>query len=342
MKKIVLTGAILAAACLGTPHASQTARDNGFISVTITNGTQRLFSVPFVRPVQHEGVVSAVGASNITDNAAAMTAGEFDSASGDSKYELEVTSGRYIGFILPVASNSSTTVYLSGPVPQQIKQGSTFVVRKQWTLGGLFGTNAAQVASAGIVGGANSGAAGTILRLFDPITQQIGLEYFFNTSAGQWRRTGLDGTNRSGEPIGTKNAFIIQQRVTASTTVVRVAGEVRKTRTLFPGGYAAANRQNLIGNPSPFPMTLKASGMWNEFGESSSEHSVLDAAISANADKVRRYAPLTGQLTDHFHNGTTWRQGLSNADGIVIGAGEGILVQRLNANDFTLAVNPAF
>jgi hypothetical protein len=345
MKRMKVVGAVIAAAlCAAATQASQVARESGIVAVTVTNGHQKFVSVLFARPITHAGVVDVVGSSNIVD-AVGLGASTFNEAAGDNKWEFEITSGRYIGLTLPVVSNSASTVYLGGPVPAEIKQDSTYVIRKGWTLGALFGTNPVQVAANGISGAGLSGSANTIIRSYNATTQNIGSDYFFDTDVNQWHVGGAP-TDRSWDRLGVNNTFIVQQKAGGPVARIMLKGEMRKTRTLFAfaGGNGTANAQALVGNPNPFAMTLATSGMYNNQGESSTTNSVTGAGASGSADKIRRINPATVLPTDYYYNTTfsQWRLGPVNSGSVELGVGEAFLLQRLSAGNFVLGVNPIF
>lgn len=354
MKKLKVVGALVASAlCAVGTQASQVARENGILPVVVSNGTQKLVSVPFVRPIHTAGLVDSVGASNIVVQEA-LVASAFNDAAGDNRWELEITSGRYIGLSFAILSNSASAVYVNGPVPANILQDSQYVIRRGWTLGSLFGTNEATVTANGIVPGSSAANAGTKIRLFNPATKQIGSEYFFRTNASaaltRWQ-TGATAANDA--RLGVDNAFIMQQLVQTKTALFK--GEMRKTRTLFggAGGNGLAGSQAFVGNPSPFALKLgpfdsvSDSGMFNSQGESSQENSVAGGTSAANADKVRLLNPATVTTSDYFFRTNLaiaqWRIGAATATNVTVAAGDGMIVERLNAaGTFRLAVNPAF
>lgn len=347
MKRTVVIGAILAAAAsLGCLQASQTARDNGFLSVSLAAGERKFVMAPFVRPVEHEGIVTGF-ASNAISQAGAFSAGEFNELAGDNKYEIEVTSGRHIGLILPVASNSTDAVFLKGTVPAGLKDGSTFVVRKSWTPGSLFGTTLGSVTNKGVRSSTTANTS-TQVQLFDPVNNQFTLSVFFRSTSGEWRIASAPtaATNLFDVRLGPPAVFVLTQGGSAGSTAVKLVGEARKTRTLFAAGSAASNYRTLIGNPNHMPITLAASGLFNTNGESSATNSVKAATTANVADEVTKFNGQNNTVANYFRHTTSgdWRvSGTAIASNSVqIVAGEGVIFKRNPIGSAYIAIDPTF
>lgn len=343
MKRIATMGALLAAASLGGLQASQTARDNGFLSVSLTSGQRKLVTVPFVRPLAHEGSVTGTGSNSITETGA-FTAGEFNEAAGDSKYELEVTSGRYIGLILPVSSNSADAVFLAGTLPTPIHPSTQFVIRKSWTPVGLFGSTTGDVTNHGLAAASAPTSSTQLEQLNGGAGISFGEKAFFRSSAGGWRSTTNASLDVGGLRLG--NSFFVFQPGSLASANVKMAGEVRKTRTLFPAGGAAGNSLTLIGNPNPFATTLVKSGLRNSFGESSLSNSVTTANSPTAADEVRYWNPSAASVSNFFFRTggglINWVASSGGAlnDNKAISAGEGFILKRNPAGGTYVSVNP--
>lgn len=346
MKKTVITGAILAAACLGTPHASQTARDNGFLTINLAAGERKIVANPFVRPVVHEGTVTGSGPSSISESGA-FTAGAFNEAAGDNKYELEITSGRHIGLILPVLSNSVSTVFLNGTIPAQLKDGSTFVIRKSWTPGSLFGTNVGSVTNAGMKSATTANAA-TQLQILDPLLNQFTLSIFFRSTSGEWRIASAPttATNLYDVRLGPPAVFVLAQGGSAGAATPRMVGEVRKTRTLFPAGGGTSNYRTLIANPNHQAITLAAAGLFNTNGESSATNSVKAATTANVADELTKFNGQNNTTASYFRHTTSgdWRiSGTTTpSNTVAIAAGEGAILKRNSTGQAHVAIDPTF
>ncbi|HPA18649.1 MAG TPA: hypothetical protein PLU30_12935 [Verrucomicrobiae bacterium] len=346
MKKV--SAIILVLAGLGglsDSMASQLGRDNGFVRIDLAGGERRLVSVPLVRPVEFEGVTSG-GGSNYVSQTGAFTAGQFNDAAGDNKYELEITSGRHIGLVLAVVSNSANSVFLTGELPASVQIGTTFVVRKSWTPGSLFGTNLTEVTGNGLKAGSTF-LASTQIGLFDAAANAFTTEVFFRSTVGQWRLVNSQNTvtNLYDIRLGPRNAFFITEGGGAGAASVLVSGEVRKSRTLAPVGSAISNTKAMLANPNVFPMTLNSSGMYNAFGESSSSNSVQEATVFTTADEVTRFFGSNNSATNYYHRSTQhqWlRSGTTSGDlgSTPIGAGEGLIFKRSPAGSAYIAVDP--
>lgn len=338
MKKLVITGALLAAGCLGSLQASQTARDNGVVSVALPSNSRKIVNVPVVRSVEHEGTVTGSSANSVSETGG-FASGSFNEAAGDNKWELEITSGRHIGLTLPVISNTASTVFLSGPVPNStLLNGSTFVVRKSWTPGSLFGTTTNQVTAKGVKAGLAQTLA-TQIEIYNAVSNVFTAKYFFSSLNNRWQDGG--GANVNDARLGPPTAFIVTEPSAAGATTLKLAGEVRKTRTLLPVGGGVANTASLIGNPNVASITLANSGMVNTNGESSAQHSAEGNLASALADEVRQF--FGASLTNFFYStlNNQWQQssGGANANAQQISAGEGFIYKHNDVGASYIAID---
>ena len=346
MKRVsVIVLAVVGLGGLAESRASQLGRDNGFVAISLAGGERKLVGVPCARPVEFEGVTTGSG-SNYVSETGAFTSGQFNEAAGDNKYELEITSGRHIGLILAVVSNSANSVFLNGAPPATIPNRSTFVVRKSWTPGSLFGTNVAEVTARGVKAGSTF-LASTQVGVFDPVANAFATEVFFRSTAGQWRLVSSQNTvtNLYDIRLGPQNAFFLTEGGSAGTTSVLLCGEVRKTRTLAAVGAATSNSKTMMANPNVFGITLDSSGMYNVGGESSTSNSVQEATVFTTADEVTRFFGSNNSATNYYHRSTLhqWlRSGTTSGDlgATAIGAGEGLIFKRYPAGSAYIAINP--
>lgn len=341
MKRTVAILMSLGMSGLAGLQASQTARDQGIVRINVGSGQRKLITVPVARAISLEGTVVSAAANSITETAA-FTNGEFNEAAGDNKYELEITSGRHIGLILPVVSNSVDAVYVNGTLPPStIPVGTTYVIRKSWTPIGLFGSTTTQVGAKGVTGANSPTVATQIEQLTTTNGLQFGQKVFFRSSVNQWRNTDASAGDQGGIRLG--STFMMFQPGGLSAASVKLTGEVRKTRTLFPVGGAAANSISLIGNPNPFATTFSGSGLRNTFGASSTSNSVTGANSPTASDEVRQYFPSTATLSNYFFRSTvsSWvgSVGGANKDGQSIAAGEGMIIKRQPAGQGFVGFN---
>ncbi len=347
MKKLKVVGALVASAlCAVGTQASQVARENGVLAVGFNASETKFVGTPFVRPPTVLGAVVSAGPSNIVTTGG-LTDGEFNPAGPDNYFELELTSGRHIGLVLAVLSNSTTAVYLDGALPTTILEDTSFVVRKSWTVGSLFGTNATQVTGKGLKTGTTQ-ASSTTVRVYNPASNAFSVETFFRSSSAQWRLAGSPTTvtNLAGVRLGPQNAFVMQQGSSAGATIVLLTGEYRKTRSLISAGAAASNDRTTFANPSPFATTLATSGLFNTNGESSASNSVDTGTTAGTADEVTKYFGSNNSITNFFRHasGSNWRISgtTTGGDATALGAGEGFIFKRQPAGEAFVAFDPVF
>ncbi len=325
----VLAVALSGAAC--QVDASSLGANNGILPVTLTAGQFKTVGIPFARPVEDFGTITTTG-TNIVDSAAGWTVNQWqDTTASDNRFDVEITSGRFIGARFAISSNTATQLTVSGTVPL-LDSGTTFVIRKAWTLAGLFGVNN----SAGLTGsGALSSA--TQVRLLNSDTGAFAT-YFYNTDAPYWADSGDNDASFTRIP---NDAFLVLQPAAAGNVTFQVSGEYRGTRALTSAGGASGNRFTMVPNPSPFDATLETSGMRNTASVDDAAQSVLGAGALASADNVR--VLLGGAFSSFYFNTDApyWADSLDNdASSQSFAAGSSILFVRRNAGGFQLAVNP--
>jgi len=150
MKPIIpfaLLGALLA---VGAANAASTD-PVGYVSLgntagggapAVAAGSEVTISVPLLRAADFTG--TATSASGTTVNVTqALTAGAYNAPATGDPYVLEISSGALSGVVVPIASNTanSITVVLNGENLDTLAAGSSFSIRRAWTLSSFFAGN---------------------------------------------------------------------------------------------------------------------------------------------------------------------------------------------------------
>jgi uncharacterized protein (TIGR02597 family) len=352
-------------------HAQSTRNGEpyGILSKPIVAGQLGLVSTPFVRPAEYLGVVTGNTSNTLTDALAPFTAGQFnESTSSDNNFYVEITSGKYTGQTVDIVSNTTTVLSLSTKYTTlaTLEPDATFVIRKNWNLFSLFGTNA----PVGISGAPSSGTA-TKVGVYDSSTGGITNYFFKSTAPRGWRYTADAATDKAFIRLDPNNAFIIDQPAGKPATNLIFSGSVRNLRTLAVIPGTTAGRQALIPNPSPFASTLGAvtnlsqgsfvtdSGIFNNFvtlvssngntiSGSSSSFSARGNASSGTADQVKQYFGASGSFSNFYWRTVApagWRSDVDSSTpqpSVVIPAGSAAVYQRSAAGAFLLGINPIF
>lgn len=325
-------------------NAADIAKPSLLVPVTVTASSggisgQRFVGLNVCRPTIGEGRLSAAvvsGATQFTADADAIFTGIVPSTLGtsDNSYIVEFTSGAYVGLIKKISSINGRTATVVGTLPA-LDNATTFLLRKDWTLGSLFGTTALEVAAKGLTAGASAGSATRIGVLN---SSGVIVFYFYKNTTTQggagWRAssTRTDGVDRQHIQLATGTGFAVQNgNLTALT--FNLAGEARPTRNIvsLDSTYTfVANPQNrsvtiadLLGS------TIVGGKLKSDFvGASSSgsadEITVLDGTVS------RKYFFNTRVVSSVAIN--KWRLSVlplgADQNAVTIGEGDAMLVKR--------------
>ena len=269
------------------------------VTVAVSSGGiagQRFVGLNVCRPTIGEGRLSAAvvsGATQFTADADAIFSGISPSTLGtsDNSYIVEFTSGAYVGLIKRISSISGRTATVVGTLPA-LDNATSFLLRKDWTIGTLFGATAAEVAAKGLIAGSS---AGTSTRIGVLTSSGVIAYYFFKNSTIQggvgWRAaaTRTDGVDRQHIQVGTGSGFAVQN---GNTMVLNfnLAGEARPTRNIISldSTYTfVANPQNrsvtiadLLGSAPVSSLTLKSGAVGASTAGSADEFTLMDSNVS--------------------------------------------------------------
>lgn len=367
--------AMVAAAILAGPSASRAGvgEASALFPVTIPAKTSGVAGVKFVgipvaRPSIYEGLVTTTVAANSNsstvfsdsglDNSAlaalgnpvASTARVTDNnfATEDNQYVLEITSGANVGLTKIISSFSTGGVTVVGGFALPVERGTKYVIRKDWTLGTLFGNTAAAIAASGLSGGLASSADNIGL-----VRSGVLELYYWSGSAWKPTRNVVTGIDYSQVRVPLSGGIYVKRNKTSVTTLY-MTGIYRPTRlqALLEG---ADNAVFAVSTPNFKDTTLAETGL-HRYVKSSPLISVCDEVrVLTSAGTVQSYVNSASSnangYTGGYWNGSTtnapsWRSTRSgvagSANGLVIPAGSAVLIKKEGAGARQLGIDPAY
>jgi hypothetical protein len=242
------------------------ATPSGVAKVTVPGGVGRteFFGMPFARPVERSGTISAVSTTggNATFTVA-LDAGQsaLPSLSNadqnvDAWYLLEILDGPAIGFLLPCTANSGdTSITVQGDTGTvSVPAGTKFVLRKEWTLATLFGA----ASNANAFGYGTSSTAATVkgkVQVYNSLLGSLATYYVresgTTTKSYNWALS-TSTTARNHVPLRMGRGIVLVNN-TAVDLPFTVSGEYRtaRTRLSVPAGFTT-----FVANPGPTDVTF--------------------------------------------------------------------------------------
>ena len=287
-------------------------------------------------------VVSELG--NPTVSTARVSSNDF--ATEDNQYVVEITSGPNIGLVKVVSAISAGGVTVLGGFNKRLDEGTTYVLRKDWTFGTLLGSDATAIAASGIKGGLVSGADHV------GVVRNAKLElYYWNGSA--WKPTSAPqaGVAYENIRIPMSGGFYFKRNSSSATTLY-LSGIYRPHRlqALLEG---ASGSVFTVSTPNYVNTTLAATGL-HRYVKSSTLVSAADELriISADGSIASYFNAGSGTgYTSGFWNGTSanapsWRPtgsgAAGSANGLVIPAGSAIMIKKSGADARLIGIDPAY
>lgn len=367
--------AMVAAAILAGPSTSRAGvgEASALFPVTIPAKTSGVAGVKFVgipvaRPSIYEGLVttavpansnsstvfsdSEFDASALSDlgNPVASTARVTDNnfATEDNQYVLEITSGANIGLTKIISSFSTGGVTVVGGFALPVEVGTKYVIRQDWTLGTLFGNNAAAIAASGLSGGLASSADNIGL-----VRSGVLELYYWTGSAWKPTRNVVTGTDYSHVRVPLSGGIYVKRNKTTDATLY-MTGIYRPTRlqALLEG---ADNAVFAVSTPNFKDTTLAETGLHRYVKTSTLISACDEVRVLTSAGTVQSYVNSASQsangYTGGFWNGSTtnapsWKSTRSGAAGsannLVIPAGSAVLIKKEGAGARQLGIDPAY
>jgi len=325
-------------------NAADIAKPSLLVPVTVAASSggiagQRFVGLNVCRPTIGEGRLSAAvvsGATQFTADADAIFTGIVPSTLGtsDNSYIIEFTSGAYVGLIKKISSISGRTATVVGTLPA-LDDKTTFLLRKDWTLGSLFGATASEVAAKGLTAGASGGSATRIGVLN---ASGVIAYYFYKNSTSQggvgWRSaaTRTDGVDRQHIQVGTGSGFAVQNGNTSALNF-NLAGEARPTRNIV----SLDSQFTFVANPQNRSVTI-ADLLGSTIVGGKLKSDFVGASSSGSADEVtvidgtvsRKYFFNTRVVSGAALN--KWRLSVlplgADQNTVTVGEGDAMLVKR--------------
>lgn len=243
----------------------------------------------------------------------------------DNHYIVEFTSGPYVGLIKQITSFTSNRVTVLGNLPL-IGDGTQFTIRKDHTLGSLFGDGTTNNPLAACIAAGPSIASADIVSVLS--SSGTWNQYFYQTAqtgkagTGGWRlKANTDdtrspftaGTNRANVRVSLGTGFAF--KTPAGTKNIFLNGEYRGTRERVTLDSA---KGVVIANPYPVATTL------GDLGVATSLRSNADSAF---ADKVN--VLQGGKYVQFFNNGTGFVNSANttvSGNGVIIPSGGAVII----------------
>jgi len=328
----------------------------------------KFVGIPVARPSIYEGLVTTTVAVNTnttsTVSDSGLDAGALEAlgypvastarvtdntfATADDQYVLEITSGANIGLTKIVSSFALGGVTVVGGFALPVETGTKYVIRKDWTLGTLFGNNATSIAASGLSGGLASSAdnvglvRGGVLEL-----------YYWTGSAWKPTRNVDANVDYSYVRVPLSGGIYIKRNKTTASTL-HLAGIYRPTRlqAILEG---ADNAVFAVSTPNFKDTTLAETGLHRYVKTSTLISACDEVRVLTSAGTVQSYvnsaSPSANGYTGGFWNGTTtnapsWKSTrggtAGSANNLVIPAGSAVLIKKEGAAPRQLGLDPAY
>jgi hypothetical protein len=310
--------------------------------VVLSAGSPALVGASLARPAILKGELNAAVADGATTLVAvgtdtftglSLAGGPEDAPDSDNHYIIEFTSGPFTGLIKQVTAFSGSTATVAGGLPQ-IDANTRFVLRKDHTLGSLFGTSDASliVTRSGLTSGSTAGSA-DVVSVLNSAGQWV--KYFYRSGTGWKLTTARTGSDRQHVRVSLGTGVLVSP--TASKTI-GLSGEYRGTRARV----TLVNAATIVANPYPVSTSLAQTDLASSLAKSTT---------AGNSDELRFLE--NGRLVNYFARSGTGtfspggieyagfrpslnRNGSNVDDSISIPAGGAVLVKRAGlAHDLT-------
>jgi len=252
----------------------------------------------------------------------------------DNHWIIEFTSGAYTGLIKQVTGFSGSTVNVAGGLPV-IDKGTRFVLRKDHTLGSLFGDAelAKVVTKSGLTSGRTAGSS-DVVSVLNSAGQWV--KYFYREGSGWRLTTQPTGSNRQHVRVSLGTGVLISPVLSKT---IGLSGEYRGTRSRV----TLVNAGTIVANPYPVATTLAQTDLASTLTKGGTPSSSDEIRILQSSKFVNYFARSgTGATSPGgvaytgFKPSLDSRSETSVDDTITIPAGGAVLVKRAgSAHDLT-------
>jgi uncharacterized protein (TIGR02597 family) len=302
------------------------------------------------RPVEYQGIADTVSGTTITSNNATWTDNQFASTPAPG-YFLEVASGPKAGLLSLVVScnDASNTLTVADDLSAKgVANGVSFKLRRNWSIGSLFGPNN----EAGL--GQGTSTTADLILIWNPSkVGGAGYDQYFYSGGGilgsGWRLVGSSPANANqANALVLLDDGVVVKRLQAADVNIVVTGAVK----LGPTGSPVELGPNFIGNVYPSgSLTLGTSNLYTGDnstgvvpGTSTTADLVLiwNQALGGGAGGYDQYFYSSGGIL-----GAGWRligasPANTNQAGAVLAVGKSIIIRRNSGGSFTWFVPQPF
>jgi len=329
----------LASFVQATPNTSELTGDLAAVylnqPVDVEAGTPIMVGCSLARPAVLKGEVNvAVTAgdtffdafgTNVFDGLLLAGGTEAEPAS-DNHWIIEFTSGAYTGLVKQVTVFSGSRVTVAGGLPV-IDKGTRFVLRKDHTLGSLFGNadSSDVVTKSGLTSGSTAGSA-DVISVLNSSGQWV--KYFYRAGTGWRLTTARSGSDRQHVRVSLGSGVLMSPIVSKT---IGLSGEYRGTRARV----TLVNAATIVANPYPVNTTLAQTDLASTLAKETT---------ASNSDEIR--VLQSSRFVNYFARSGTGatspggvdyagfkpslnRNGTSVDDTIRIPAGGAVLVKRV-------------
>lgn len=297
-------------------------------------GTPIMVGCSLARPAVFKGEVDAAVAAGATAFTAfgtdvfaglALAGGTEAEPTSDNHWIIEFTSGAYTGLVKQVTAFSGSTVNVAGGLPV-IDKGTRFVLRKDHTLGSLFGIEDSNdvVTKSGLTAGSTAGSS-DVVSVLNSSGQWV--KYFYRAATGWKLTTARSGSDRRHVRVSLGTGVLLSPILSKT---IGLSGEYRGTRARV----TLVNAATIVANPYPVATTL---------GQTDLASTLAKEATASNSDEIRLLQ--SSRFVNYFARSGTGatspggvayagfkpslnRSGTSVDETITIPAGGAVLVKR--------------
>jgi len=329
----------LASFVQATPNTSELTGDLAAVylnqPIAIEAGTPIMVGCSLARPAVLKGEVNeAVNSgdtfftafgTNVFDGLVLAGGTEAEPAS-DNHWIIEFTSGAYTGLVKQVTGFTGSRVDVAGALPV-IDKGTRFVLRKDHTLGSLFGNaeSGGVVTKSGLTSGSTSGSS-DVISVINSSGQWV--KYFYRNGNTGWKlTTARSGTDRQHVRVSLGTGVLISP---IQSKTIGLSGEYRGTRARV----TLVNTATILANPYPVATTLGQSDLASTLAKGSTASSSDEIRVLQSSKFVNYFArsgtgaKSPGEVVYAGFKPSLNRSGTSVDETITIPAGGAVLVKR--------------
>jgi hypothetical protein len=206
--------------------------------------------------------------TNVFDGLA-LAGGTEAEPSSDNHWIIEFTSGAFTGLVKQVTAFSGSTVTVAGGLPV-IDKGTRFVLRKDQTLGSLFGNadSLNVVTKSGLTSGSTAGSS-DVVSVLNSSGQWV--KYFYRADTGWKLTTARSGTDRQHVRVSLGTGVLMSPILSKT---IGLSGEYRGTRARV----TLVNAATIVANPYPVATTLAQTDLAS---------TLTKQATASNSDEIR-------------------------------------------------------